>query len=116
MAEIELSVLQRQCLDRRLGERMSVEREVAVWTALRNAGTSAIDWQLTTADARITLKRLYPAYQVSGVLGGKGVPLAVRGWVWTLRLRPFDCAAVLQPVDERSTSDERRITIDLGFG
>ncbi len=61
MAEIELSVLQRQCLDRRLADRVTVEHEVAAWTTARNAARSAIDWRFTTADARIKLKRLYPA-------------------------------------------------------
>jgi hypothetical protein len=63
MAEIELVVLQRQCLDRRLGDRATVAHEVAAWAATRNAATSAIDWRFTTADARIKLKRLYPAYE-----------------------------------------------------
>ena len=63
MAEIELSVLQRQCLDRRLGDRPTLEREVAAWAAARNATTAAIDWRFTTDDARIKLKRLYPAFQ-----------------------------------------------------
>ena len=61
MAEIELSVLQRQCLDRRLADRVTVEREVAAWASARNAAGSAINWRFTTADARIKLKRLYPA-------------------------------------------------------
>ena len=61
MAELELSVLQRQCLDRRLGDRATVEREVAAWTDHRNTAISAIDWRFTTDDARIKLKRLYPA-------------------------------------------------------
>jgi hypothetical protein len=60
MAEIELSVLQRQCLDRRLGNRVTMAREVAAWVAARNAAATTIDWQFTTADARIKLKRLYP--------------------------------------------------------
>jgi hypothetical protein len=60
MAEIELSVLQRQCLDRRLGDRATVEREVAAWVEDRNAAGQQIDWRFTTADARIKLKRLYP--------------------------------------------------------
>ncbi len=62
MAEIELGILQRQCLDRRLGDRATLEREVAAWEAARNAADRRIDWRLTAADARITLKRLYPAY------------------------------------------------------
>jgi hypothetical protein len=61
MAEIELSVLARQCLNRRLGDRATMEREVAAWVAARNEAATAIDWQFTTADARIKLKRLYPA-------------------------------------------------------
>ena len=60
MAEIELSVLARQCLNRRLDDRAMMEREVAAWVAARNAATTTIDWQFTTADARIKLKRLYP--------------------------------------------------------
>lgn len=60
MAEIELSALQRQCLARRLGNRVTMEREVAAWTAARNDAATTIDWRFTTADARIKLKRLYP--------------------------------------------------------
>jgi hypothetical protein len=62
MAEIELSILQRQCLDRRLADRPTMEREVAAWAAGRNGATRTIDWRFTTADARIKLKRLYPAF------------------------------------------------------
>lgn len=61
MAEIELSALQRQCLDRRLGDRATLEREVAAWAAARNAAAATVDWRFTTEDARIKLKRLYPA-------------------------------------------------------
>jgi hypothetical protein len=61
MAELELSALQRQCLDRRLGDRAAVEREVGAWTAARNGAVAAIDWRFTTADARTKLTRLYPA-------------------------------------------------------
>jgi hypothetical protein len=60
MAEIELSVLQRQCLNRRLGTRITLEHEVAAWVAARNIAVTGIDWHFTTADARIKLKRLYP--------------------------------------------------------
>jgi hypothetical protein len=62
MAEIELSILQRQCLDRRLGDRATVKREVAAWVRERNRATRTITWRFTTADARIKLKRLYPAH------------------------------------------------------
>ena len=61
VAEIELSALQRQCLDRRLADRPSLEAEVAAWTAARNDAAAAVDWRFTTEDARIKLKRLYPA-------------------------------------------------------
>jgi hypothetical protein len=63
MAEIELSVLQRQCLSRRFGDRATMEREVAAWVMARNGTVPTIDWQFTTADARIKLKRLYPVIQ-----------------------------------------------------
>lgn len=61
MAEIELSVLTRQCLDRRIGSRLELEREVAAWQATRNAREVSINWRFTTADARIKLKHLYPS-------------------------------------------------------
>jgi hypothetical protein len=61
IAEIELSVLDRQCLDRRLPERAALAAEVAAWTTTRNAASVTIDWHFTTADARIKLKRLYPS-------------------------------------------------------
>ena len=60
MAEIELSVLAGQCLDRRLPDRATLEREVAAWVTARNAAGKTIDWRFTTADARIKLKHLYP--------------------------------------------------------
>lgn len=63
MAEIELSILQRHCLDRRLGDRETVEREGASWVRERNDGIHTIDWRFTTDDARITLKRLYPSFE-----------------------------------------------------
>lgn len=64
MAETELSVLARQCLDRRIAERAILVREVAAWEAERNAAVVKVDWQFTTADARIKLKRLYPSIQL----------------------------------------------------
>jgi hypothetical protein len=60
MAETELSVLSRQCLDRRLGTQQLLEREVLAWTQARNTSPTRVDWQFTTEDARIKLKRLYP--------------------------------------------------------
>lgn len=61
VAEIELSVLDRQCLDRRLPDRDTLTAEVVAWTTARNAAPVAIDWRFTTADARSKLKRLYPS-------------------------------------------------------
>jgi hypothetical protein len=61
MAEIELSALQRQCLARRLGNRVTMEREVTAWVATCIAATT-IAWRFTTADARIKLKRRYPSF------------------------------------------------------
>jgi hypothetical protein len=63
MAETELSILSRQCLDRRIDNKELLAREVAAWEKDRNAYESKIDWQFTTADARIKLKRLYPSIQ-----------------------------------------------------
>lgn len=60
IAENELSVLTRQCLERRIGERETLERETQAWYIERNRLYKSVDWQFTTADARIRLKRLYP--------------------------------------------------------
>jgi len=62
IAEIELSVLQTQCLNRRLPNRPTLEREVTAWQTRRNADQRGVDWRFTTADARIKLKHLYPAH------------------------------------------------------
>jgi transposase len=61
MAEIELSILSRQCLDRRIGSQTELAREVAAWQAKRNGREVGINWRFTTADARIKLKHLYPS-------------------------------------------------------
>jgi hypothetical protein len=61
MAETELSVLNGQCLDRRIPDRDVLVREVGAWIHNRNVEQSTIDWRFTTADSRIKLKRLYPA-------------------------------------------------------
>lgn len=60
MAEIELSVLVRQCLDRRLADIEAVARETAAWEQRRNTHETTVDWRFTTDDARIKLKTLYP--------------------------------------------------------
>ena len=59
MAEIELSVLKGQSLNRRIADMATMQSEVAAWQSDRNISTRKIDWQFTTADARIKLKRLY---------------------------------------------------------
>jgi hypothetical protein len=63
MAEIELSILARQCLDRRIPDRQSLERETAAWEAERNQQATKMRWRFTTADARIRLEHLYPTLQ-----------------------------------------------------
>jgi len=63
IAEIELSVLSRQCLDRRIPDQHTLQREVEAWEQERNALPSKVDWQFTSDDARIKLKRLYPSIQ-----------------------------------------------------
>ena len=64
VAEMELSVLARQCLDRRIPDLETLRREVAAWEANRNAAVVKVDWQFTTADARVKLKRLYPTIEL----------------------------------------------------
>jgi DDE superfamily endonuclease len=63
-AEIELRVLSRQCLDRRIGEAGFLRREIEAWQQRRNAASKTIDGQFTTAEARIKLRRLYPVIQM----------------------------------------------------
>jgi len=61
LAESELSGLSRQCLDRRIPDKQILTDEVAAWQAERNKKHAKADWQFTTADARVRLKRLYPS-------------------------------------------------------
>lgn len=60
VAECELSVLAGQCLDQQIPDKATLIREVAAWEARRNKKCTKVDWQFTTVDARIKLKRLYP--------------------------------------------------------
>lgn len=62
MAEIELSVMSRQCLDRRVPDFETLESESHAWQRRRDEAGVKIDWRFTTDDARIKLKRLYPAF------------------------------------------------------
>lgn len=61
MAENELSVLHSQCLDRRIGDEATLQREVAAWEKTRNAAKATVEWHFTTALARVKLRRLYPS-------------------------------------------------------
>jgi hypothetical protein len=61
MAEIELSVLSRQCLDRRIGDEARLKSEIAAYEASRNGVKATINWQFTSCDARLKMRRLYPS-------------------------------------------------------
>ena len=60
MVEIELSLLAKQCLDRRIADIQTLEREVLAWVALRNARSATVDWQFTIINARDKFKKFYP--------------------------------------------------------
>lgn len=62
VAEIELSVLSRQCLNRRIGSPADLKRELAAWQAERNTNQAAVSWRFTTEDARVRLRKLYPQF------------------------------------------------------
>ena len=62
MAEIELNALGSQCLDRRIAEKELLVTEVAAWEEQRNQNASTVNWQFTTDDARIKLRKLYPSH------------------------------------------------------
>ena len=61
MAEIELSVLQRQCLDQRIPDEATLKQEIKAWEERRNNMQATIDWRFSITDARVKLKRLYPS-------------------------------------------------------
>lgn len=60
MAEIEIGILSRQCLDRRIPDEDTLRREIAAWEASRNEQRATIEWRFTSSDARVKLNRLYP--------------------------------------------------------
>lgn len=64
VAEMELSALARQCLDRRIPDAQTLRREVAAWERQRNAAVVKVEWQFTTDDARVKLRKLYPTIQL----------------------------------------------------
>lgn len=63
MAEIELGILGRQCLARRIDNIQELRREVRAWNVARNTAATKVNWQFTTADARIKLRKLYPSIE-----------------------------------------------------
>ena len=63
MAESELAVLTKQCLNRRIPDKQTLEKEVAAWERHRNQHHAKADWQFTTENARVKLKRLYPQFE-----------------------------------------------------
>ena len=63
MAEIELSVLGRQCLSDRMSGKQELQERIAAWQEQRNQAQHTINWRFTTQDARIKLKRLYPSFE-----------------------------------------------------
>ncbi len=63
MAEIDLSALAQQCLDRRFPDQETLRQEATPWETARNGEEVTVDWRFTTADARIKLKHLYPSIQ-----------------------------------------------------
>lgn len=65
VAEIELSVMTKQCLDRRIPNIKTLRRETSAWATARNDSQIGVDWQFTADNARIKLKRLYPQFQMS---------------------------------------------------
>lgn len=65
MAEIELSHLFRQCVNRRIADIDELRREVSAWSERRNQRSAVVNWRFTTADARIKLKKLYPVIKES---------------------------------------------------
>ena len=64
MAEIELGILARQCLSRRIDNMEQLKDEVAAWQVIRNTAEAKVNWRFTTEDARIKLKKLYPSIEV----------------------------------------------------
>jgi hypothetical protein len=64
MAEIEISVMARQCLSKRMYNISNLESEVDAWAEKRNAKKAKVDWRFTTDDARIKLKKIYPSIEL----------------------------------------------------
>jgi hypothetical protein len=76
MAEIELAVLNHQCLDRRIPDAERLAVETRAWETARNGAGATVDWRFTTADARIKLKKLYPIIIPQDVQQAEHLPIA----------------------------------------
>lgn len=63
MAEIEIGILSRQCLNRRIPDQETLRMEIAAWEKRRNVEAISVNWRFTTQDARVKLKSLYPSIQ-----------------------------------------------------
>ena len=63
MAEIEIGVMTRQCIDRRIESQEALKSEINAWQKQRNKENIQVNWRFTTKDARIKLKSLYPTLQ-----------------------------------------------------
>ena len=63
MAEIEIGVMTRQCLDRRIADQATLSAEIGAWLKMRNEEKTCVNWRFKTEDARIKLKSLYPSIQ-----------------------------------------------------
>jgi hypothetical protein len=70
MAESELGILSSQCLNRRIPNKQIIEREVAAWRNHRNKHHAKADWQFTTDDARVGLKRHHPSFWMTRATSG----------------------------------------------
>jgi hypothetical protein len=64
MAEIEFSILSKQCLDRRIPDQQSMKKEISIWEKERNGHSTPMKWRFTTEDARIKLAKLYPTIEL----------------------------------------------------
>jgi hypothetical protein len=73
MAEIELSVLSRQCLDRRIPQKKMIEKQVRGWTSQRNMTRTPVNWRFTTKNARIRLRQIYRQSNRDGTLAPDSV-------------------------------------------
>lgn len=116
MAECELSVLARQCLSRRIKDIATLTQEVLAWETYRNAKQVTINWQFTTADARIKLRRLYPVFEeLPGSLlpkEGSQSPVSARSVKKRGARKPVDAPQVLAEASRSGRNG--RISSEIG--